>query len=144
MCRAIAVAYKVDEVKEMMDQATAIEVYAHQSQNIEAERQACEIRMRATRRLGQLLAEREKAKGGRPPETPAVTEGVKPLADLGITHKQSHRYQKLAEVPEDDFEAALTAPGRRAGAADSQCRGRSRVVAMGAAQGLRTRGVVGR
>ena len=54
----------------VMDKATAIQVYAHQSQNIEAERQACEIRMRATRRLGQLLKEREKAKGGRPPETP--------------------------------------------------------------------------
>jgi hypothetical protein len=115
MCRAIAVAYKVDEVKDMVDQATAIEVYAHQSQNIEAERQACEIRMRATRRLGTLLKERDKAKGspGNQHTGPLPTsEGSKPLADLGISYNQSSRYQKLADVPEDKFEAALTAPGR--------------------------------
>jgi hypothetical protein len=92
--------------------ATAIEVYAHQSQNIEAERQACEIRMRATRRLGQLLAEREKPKGspGNQYTGPlARSDGSKTLADIGITRDQSSQFQKLAAVPEDDFEAALTA-----------------------------------
>jgi hypothetical protein len=115
ICRAIAVAYKVDEVKDLMDKATAIQVYAHQSQNIEAERQACEIRMRATRRLGQLLKERDKPKGspGNQYTGPiARADGTKTLADLGISRDQSSKYQKLAAVPQDDFEAALAAPGR--------------------------------
>jgi hypothetical protein len=34
-----------------------------QARNVEAERKACEIRLRAERRTGQLLAEREMAKG---------------------------------------------------------------------------------
>jgi hypothetical protein len=74
--------------------------------------------MRATRRLGQLLAEREKAKGAAEAGTNRGTTpslggtASKPLADLGITRKQSSQYQKLAAVPQDDFEAALTAPGR--------------------------------
>jgi hypothetical protein len=88
---------------------------AHQSQNIEAERQACEIRMRATRRLGQLLAKRGKPKGslGNQYTGPvARADGSKTLADLGISRDQSWRYQKLGEVPEDKFEAALAAPSR--------------------------------
>jgi hypothetical protein len=36
------------------------------------------------------------------------------LADLGISHDQSSRAQKLAAVPDADFEQAVKAPGRRA------------------------------
>lgn len=111
MCRAIAAAYEVDEVKQLMDQAAAIEVYARQSQNTEAERQACEIRLRATRRLGQLLAQREKAKPGpAPADTSRRGSDPKPLAELGISHNQSARAQKLAAIPDPQFEQALKAP----------------------------------
>ena len=44
MCRAIAAAYEVDEVKDIRDKALAIETYARQAKNTEAERQACEIK----------------------------------------------------------------------------------------------------
>jgi hypothetical protein len=64
MCRAIAVAYAVDEVKDIRDKALALERYAAQARNTEAERQACEIRLRAERRAGQLLKEQPKATGG--------------------------------------------------------------------------------
>ena len=47
MCRAIDAAFEVDEVKEIRDQALAFEVYSRQARNIEAERRACEIRLRA-------------------------------------------------------------------------------------------------
>src|SRR4051794_943317 len=52
-----------DEVKDIRDKARAIEVYAQQALNVEAERQASQIRLRAERRCGQLLRQREKAKG---------------------------------------------------------------------------------
>lgn len=112
MCRAIAAAYEVDEVKTLMDQARAIEIYAQQSQNLEAERQACEIRLRATRRLGALLEARAKAKGGRPSETHRADRQVLPLAELGITRDLSSKAPRLAEVPEADFEQAVTGPAR--------------------------------
>jgi len=62
MCRAIQEAYEVDEVKDMRDKAIAIQTYARQAQNVELERQACEIRLRAERRAGQLLKVMDKAK----------------------------------------------------------------------------------
>src|SRR5690348_9102530 len=68
MCRAIADAYEADEVKQIRDKPRAIEMYARQARNVEAERRACEIRLRAERRCGQLLREMQKAKAGRPPE----------------------------------------------------------------------------
>jgi hypothetical protein len=55
MCRAIGAAYEVDEVKDIRDKAIALETYARQAKNVEAERQACEIRLRAERKVGQLL-----------------------------------------------------------------------------------------
>jgi hypothetical protein len=111
MCTAIAAAHAVDEVKEIRNQAVALEKYAQQAQNTEAERLAREIRLRAERKCGELLTDREKAKGGRPAETPTLALGVLPLSDLGITHNQSSQWQKLAAVPEDLFEAALVEPG---------------------------------
>jgi hypothetical protein len=54
MCTAIAAAYEVDEAKDLRYKARAIEVYTRRAQNTEAERQACEIRLRAERRAGQF------------------------------------------------------------------------------------------
>jgi long-subunit acyl-CoA synthetase (AMP-forming) len=55
MCRAIAEAHRVEEVKDIRDKPLA--VYAHQANYGEAERQCREIRLRAERRAGQLLAD---------------------------------------------------------------------------------------
>jgi hypothetical protein len=112
MCRAIDAAYEVDEVKDIRDKAIAFEVYARQARNTEAERRACEIRLRAERKAGQLLIGMEKAKGAqgsgsnqhevRSHDTTAPT-----LRDLGITKQQSSNWQRLADVPQEQFDAAL-------------------------------------
>ena len=61
MCRAIDVAYKVDEAKDIRDKAVAMESYFRQAKNTEAERRACEIRLRAERKGGELLKQIEKS-----------------------------------------------------------------------------------
>jgi hypothetical protein len=111
MCRAITAAYKIDEVKEIHDRAMAFEVYHRQALNIDAERQAAEIRIRAERRCGILLREMQKAKGGRPTNRFAEATGFQEttaaqatLSDLGISKHQSMDWQKLAAVPEEIFE----------------------------------------
>lgn len=114
MCTAIEAARQVDEVKDIRDKALAIQMYAKQAKNLDAERHAAEIRVRAERKCGELLAEMPKAKGaaGNPGgqgakivQSPNVT--TQTLADLGITKRQSSEWQQLAEVPEEHFEEAM-------------------------------------
>jgi hypothetical protein len=112
MCRAIADAFSTDEVKDIRDRAAALEHYARQARNTEAERQCCEIRLRAERRWGQLYSAGEKAKGGRPAKTPSGSAGVSTLHDLGVSEKQSSSWQKLGAVPDDQFETALAGSAR--------------------------------
>ena len=108
MCAAIAECYRVDQVKDIRDRAVALEKYAHEANNHEAERQLRTVRLRAERRAGQILREMkesgERDAGGRGPVE--FREGTQ-LADLGVSKKQSHLWQQLAEIPEKTFEAYL-------------------------------------
>lgn len=113
MCRAIDAAYEVDEVKDIRDKAIAWEVYSRQARNTENERRACEIRLRAERKAGQLLkqmTERGERQGDGRPGKQSHGATVSTLDDLGVSKTQSSRWQGLADVPEDQFEAALAGP----------------------------------
>jgi hypothetical protein len=115
MCQAIIVAHGVDEVKDIRDKALAIEVYSRQARNIENEKRAIEIRIRAERRCGELLAEGEKVRRG--PDNSGqgsqrATSDARTLADLGISKGQSSRWQKLASVPAEEFEKTFAGPGK--------------------------------
>lgn len=116
MCRAIAACAAVDEVKDMRDKAMALEVYARQAQNFEAERTAQEIRVRAELRAGELLKVMPKQAGARGTgsnqyqKVEVESDGATPpkqLSDLGITKSQSSEWQELAKVPKETFEAAV-------------------------------------
>lgn len=120
MCRAIVEAHKIDEVKDIRDKALAIQAYARQAKNHNAEAQAREIRLRAERRCGQFLQELKTAggiaKGGSPyhaiKRTGYVAEPVEgTLASWNITKKQSHEWQQVADVPEEVFERELKTQG---------------------------------
>jgi len=114
MCRAIDAAHAVDEIKDIRDKAKALEACARIAQNTDAERRAAEIRMRAERKAGQLLAATPKAKGAREPGTQRGTtprhEGrASTLKELGISEKQSSQWQKLGAMPQEDFDIAIGA-----------------------------------
>jgi hypothetical protein len=114
MCRAIDAAFEVDEIKDIRDRGVAFERYAQQARNHEAEDRARKVRLRAERRCGELLAGRDMAKAGRPPENPSTDtrdfRGTQTLADLNISYDQSSQWQKLAAVPQPQFEAMLDDP----------------------------------
>lgn len=120
-CRALAEAKSVDEVKHLRDKAEAMRAYAHQAKNKQLEVDAAEIRIRAERRLGEMISEQKAtiglstgsrgqlagrdASGGSvvaPPERTAAT-----LAEAGIDKKLSARAQKIAAVPAEQFEEMI-------------------------------------
>ena len=117
MIHAIMVCEEIDEVKDIRDKALALELYAQQAMNTDAERKACSVRLRAEKECGKRLAAMDKAKRG--PD--AIGQGSQrssdttpeTLADLGISKDQSSKWQRLAEVPDDEFESALADPDKK-------------------------------
>jgi hypothetical protein len=116
MCRAIADCHAVDEALEIKDKARALEIYAMQVKNTDAERKACDVRLRAERRVGELLRELQRAtpsdaatvrhhgQDALPTGRNAYTQA---LTEHGISTQSASRYQRLADVPSDEFEAVL-------------------------------------
>jgi 16S rRNA G966 N2-methylase RsmD len=105
--RHLAQCTSLDEAKTIRDKAIALEVYAKQAkQSAEMERQCAVIRLRAERRIGQLLA--SAVRPGNPQLSRKVTIG---LGRLGITRNQSSRWQIAAKLPEKDFERYLAGKG---------------------------------
>ena len=92
--KALAEANRVDEVKDIRDKALALEAYARQANDAEMQRWAAEIKLRAERRAGKLLAELEKQKPGEYHRSETVmasyrSNSVSPtLKELGITKQQ--------------------------------------------------------
>src|SRR5262249_45189936 len=82
---------------------------------------ATEIRMRAERRAGELLAEMDKNRGAIPGKTgrkgKPVLDPTPKLADLSITKTQSSRWQQLAGLPEQGVEDKVTRAAETAVAA---------------------------
>lgn len=103
--KLLAECQTIDDAKAIRDQAEAVRVYCkQQSDGLSAQNYAAEIKLRAERKCGQLLAAMEKHKGGRPSKENRLHD-VTGLEELGIGKMQSHRWQLEAKVPEKDFES---------------------------------------
>lgn len=118
---ALAAVHSYDEVKDIMDQAERAAVYARQANDSDLIKYATEIRVRAQRRAGEMLAQTEKATGAKGIGPIAVTEGNRnqpvpaTLEEIGVTKKQSSNWQALASMTEEHFEAAVEAAKDTAG-----------------------------
>lgn len=128
--KALAEAHRVDEVKDLRDKAIAMSAYAKQAKDTAMIEMATEIKVRAERRLGEMLRDMPKNGGNQgqgrpslggsakappklsaPSSTPPKARVPEPLApkleQLGIDKKLSARAQKLAAIPEADFETTV-------------------------------------
>ena len=112
-CHAIAEAKAVDEVKLIIDKARAIAAAARIAKNHGMEIDAAEIRIRAERRLGEMIGEQKRTVGlntgamGIGKSVLPDQKGTLPLAAVGIDWKLSSRSQAIAAIPQRDFENTL-------------------------------------
>jgi hypothetical protein len=113
--RALAAATSVDQVKHIHDVAIAMAAYARQANDRVREADAAEIRMKAVRRLGEMI-QKQKAtvglqKGGgdqRSDHRVKKKPGDKPtLAEAGIVKNLAHQARTLAKMPDPAFEQAV-------------------------------------
>jgi hypothetical protein len=120
--QAIAEARTIDEVRDWEDKVAAVREYARRAKNRDMEIDAAEIRVRAQRRRGELLAEM-KASGllqrGREKTSSVDDISRITLADLDTTPNESSQSQKLAAIAPDAFER-LAARVRERLAADDK------------------------
>jgi N6-adenosine-specific RNA methylase IME4 len=114
-CHALAEARSVDEVKDVRDVAMAMRLYAKQAKNRQMEADAYELRVRAERKLGEMIATQKETVGlatGGEHGGKAKIDGTRAapsnaratLAEAGIDKKLSSRAQKISAIPPTAFE----------------------------------------
>ncbi len=68
---------------------------------------ASEIRIRAERRMGEMLRDQEMQKPRQYQQASRRERLAPTLKEVGITYSMSSRAQKIASVPEAEFEAVI-------------------------------------
>ena len=112
--RALAQAQSVDEVCQLRDRAAAVRAYARKAKlGQDILFNAATIKLRAERRLGEILQQTELAKAS-PGNQHTQADPMSPdkdlpvtLKELGLTKSESSRSQQIAELPEEAFEQYL-------------------------------------
>lgn len=113
---ALAEARTLEDVKQILDIAEAARTYARAAKlGLEAANHAAEIKLRAERKAGELLAQLDRNRGGdrRSDDFSMLqTETLKSeyaevLQENDINRVTAHRWQTVASIPEDVFEQHL-------------------------------------
>lgn len=110
--KMLAQADTIQKAKELKNLAlTAADWAKRKGMGEEAVRYAKSYALEAERKMGQMLAQTDRHKGGRPPKTPNTNVGVydKPtVADLGLSWRESSDARRLANLPQETFEEIKT------------------------------------
>jgi site-specific DNA-methyltransferase (adenine-specific) len=104
---ALASANSPDDLIDLANKAEALRSYARRAKlGMVAQNRCAELRLRAERKLGQLLATTPRLHG-RPKSVPQANT-LPSLSDLGVLDRHiSHRAQLLAAIPQRDFDVWL-------------------------------------
>jgi hypothetical protein len=119
---ALANCASIDECQDWANKAEALASYARMSDDEQLENLAKRIRARAIRRCGELLKSFDADKGGRPRKnlSPDADEFFRDPTTIlgpitrgeaaeraGISRDQMHTAMKVADVPQEKFDAAV-------------------------------------
>lgn len=108
--QAVAAARMTDDAKEIRDQSSALIVYAARAKDTQLQTDAIEIRVRAERRLGEIIKQQKDTVGlntgaaGIGKSAVQEDDRTPTLGDAGISKNLSSDAQKLAEISDEDFE----------------------------------------
>lgn len=114
MTALIETVSRVDEAKDIRDKAEALRVYARQAgESLQNQNKVAAIKLRAERRIGELLKEVEREPRKRTDLTLESTMDSRTpyfvaLTENNIAASTAQRFQSLAEIPEDIFEETIT------------------------------------
>jgi len=99
----------VDVAKDIKDRAKAVAAYLRDKKDATVARDdAFEIALRAERRMGELLAlTMTPRQGAGRPKIGSLTQPISPLKALGVSKEESVRAQKLAALPEKEFDGRI-------------------------------------
>lgn len=118
MKQAVAVATEsgdVESLKQIASMADGLKAAARKrGLGIEQENKAAEVVLRAERGIGTILLSIPRAKTGPAKGTPkgstssgSPTSFEKAMADAGLDPKTAHKFQQLAQLPDEEFESLL-------------------------------------
>lgn len=108
--QALAVCESIDECKDWADRAAAMASYYRQSKNVAMEESARRIRLRAKRRVGELLLQ---IKGSAPRgakgriQTGGETPRTAAARAVGLSETQTRNVVRIARIPMPEAEAAI-------------------------------------
>lgn len=109
---ALAEAKSLDDVKRIIDIAEAARTYARAAKlGLEAANHAAEIKLRAERKAGEMLAQLERSPLSKGGDTRPASQNVMPVSEYAtvleesnVNHMTAHRWQTEATVPDEVFE----------------------------------------
>lgn len=105
--RALALAQTLEDVLSIRDQAKALEACLKiVGESLAASNDAAEVKLRAERKAGEMLKNTTGGRGGDRKSSDA--ESLDSLADIGVSKKQSSRFQREASVDDETFETYLS------------------------------------
>ena len=110
--RALETAKSLDDVLQIRDQARAVETFVKAAkESLAVSNQASEIKVRAERKAGEMIAGMKKAKPGPKKITDSVSANSKQqqLESIGLQERQARRFEEMARVPDDKFEELASA-----------------------------------
>lgn len=105
---ALAAARSIDEVQSIRNQAAAMAAYAKQAKDMSLIADATEIRLRAERRLGEMMKESALPHGGDRKSRVAEKPLTPTLKEAGIDKNLAHRARVAASLDSPTFEQAVT------------------------------------
>lgn len=113
--KALSECSRVDECKTWSDKAQALASYARQAKDSSLHQLALRIQARAQRRMGELLKQIPSGSAANLVQhreagaLPSVTR-ESAARDAGLSEHQRKTAQRIASIPEPDFETAIESP----------------------------------